>query len=215
MLSLIRYSTALVLSALATIAPTVASASPLTPQWPQKWSVNNQEPAGFGFPVTQPGPVTVTIESQGPAAPITAVLLDGSMQTVQQQSGVGGLRLSHVVTPAELRAGSIWQVRLKLAQPAGPPVTVAGIVAVQSPPADEAAVQREIDVMRARPRPAPSPEALARAKADADAGEQAVRARFQQQEQQRREALDQDARARYGRGGPVALPPAPATGKPQ
>ena len=134
------------------------------------------------------------------------------MQTVQQQSGVGVLRLNHVVTPAELQAELLWQVHLQLSQSSGPPITATGIVTVQSPAADEAAVQRELSVRRNQPRLEPNPVALARAKADADAGEQAVRARFQQQEQERRAALDQDARARNGQSGPMAPPPAPAAG---
>ena len=54
------------------------------PTWPQKWIVNNREPAGFGFGLTQPGLVTVDVQSQG--APVVVELSAAGAPAVSKRT---------------------------------------------------------------------------------------------------------------------------------
>src|SRR5215469_17482591 len=77
-------------SALTVSLATAQTSGPLT--WPQKFTVAGPEVKSFGFPVTQPGPVTVDLQVQG--APV-AVSVQGAPQPLQQQ-GSGTLHFAYV-----------------------------------------------------------------------------------------------------------------------
>lgn len=156
------------------------------PSWPQKWDVNNREPHGVAFGVTQPGPVTVDVQSQG--APVVVALVGAGPQSVQQQLGSGSIRLTHQVTPADVQRSAIWKVRIALAQPGGPSAKAAGTIAVQSPPADMNTLRSQIQAQNT-PHPPLDPQSAARAKAATDASFQAELAKFKQEQTARRAAI--------------------------
>ncbi|BFU94116.1 MAG: hypothetical protein NTNFB02_08380 [Nitrospira sp.] len=169
------------------VAPgTLAQQKSQLPTWPQKWDVNNRELAGFGFGVTQAGPITVEVQSQG--APVVVSLSSGAPQPVQQQSGSGTIRLSYNVTPAEVQRSVLWQVRIALAQPGGPPAQAAGTITVQHPPADINVVHAQVQSLVTQRR-APDPQAEAAMKATLETSFQATLARFQQEQAARRAVI--------------------------
>ena len=75
------------------------------PTWPQKWIANNREPAGFGFGLTQPGLVTVDVQSQG--APVLVELSGVGAPAVQRQTGSGASRLTYQLTPADIQRSAL------------------------------------------------------------------------------------------------------------
>jgi len=156
------------------------------PTWPQKWDVNNREPYGVAFGVTQPGQVTVDVQAQG--APVLVSLLGAAPQPVQQQSGTGPLRLMYQVTPVDVQRSALWQVRIALAQTGGPPAQAAGTITVQHPPADANMVRAQVQAHVAQ-RSAPNPQAEAAMKAQTDAAFQAEMAKVQQEQMARRAAI--------------------------
>jgi hypothetical protein len=156
------------------------------PSWPQKWDVNNREPYGVAFGVTQPGPVTVDVQSHG--APVIVALIAAGPQPVQQQSGSGSIRLTHQVTPADVQRGALWKVRIVLAQPGGPSAQAAGTIAVQSPPADMDTLRSQIQAQNTS-RPPLDPQSAARVKVTMDASFKAELAKFQQEQTARRGAI--------------------------
>lgn len=156
------------------------------PTSPQKWQVNNRQPYGIGFGVTQPGAVTVDIQSQGAA--VVVELFGAGPKAVQRQAGSGAIRLMYQVTPADVQRSALWQVHITLAQPGGPPAQATGTIVVQSPAADATIVRAQIQARRAQ-RLALRPQALVNTKTAADASVQAHKAQFQQQEAARRAAM--------------------------
>lgn len=156
------------------------------PAWPQQWDVNNREPYSATFGITQPGIVTVDVQAQG--APVVISLLGATPQPVQQQSGSGPIRLTYQVTPADVQRSALWQVRIALIQPSGPPAQAAGTIAVQHPPADVNTVREQVQALLAQRR-APNPQAEAATKAKLDASFQAEMAKFQQEQMTRRGAM--------------------------
>jgi len=174
------------------------------PTWPQKWDVNNREPYGVAFGVTQPGPVTVDVQSQG--APVIVELYGTAPQPLQRQAGNGAIRLMYQVVPADVQRSVLWQVRIALALPGGSPAQAAGTIAVQHPPADVKAVQAELQTRRTQRR-ALDPQTQANVKATMDASFQAVMAKFQQEQAARRAALFSEAQSRPLIGG--TAPPGP------
>jgi hypothetical protein len=163
------------------------------PTWPQKWQLNNREPAGFGFGVTRPGPVTVDIQSQG--APVVVELYGPAPQAVQRQTGSGVIRLAYQVTPADVQRSALWHVRIALAQSGGPPAQAAGTISVQHPPADANVMRAQMQASMAQRR-AIDPQTAAAMKAKMDASFQAVMAKFQQEEAARRAAVAAEGKSR-------------------
>ena len=159
--------------------PAAQPAGVAAPTWPQNWSVNNREPAGFAFGVTQPGPLTVQVQSQG--APVVVTLLNAASQAVQQQTGAGTLRLAYQVTPADVQRSALWRVRVGLAQPGAGSAQAGGTITVQHPPSDMNAMRAQIQAQMAQRR-ALDLQAEAKAKAQMDA----AMAQFQQQQAARR-----------------------------
>src|ERR1700758_1097676 len=89
--------------ALATICP--ASGQSGTESWPQRFELYKGENVAFGFVVTQPGVITVSVASQG--QPIVVRLSGPPAQPVQQTGG-GSLRLSYNATPADVQKNRLW-----------------------------------------------------------------------------------------------------------
>lgn len=156
------------------------------PTWPQQWDVNNREPYGVAFGVTQPGTVTVDVQAQG--APVVVSLLGAVPQPVQQQSGIGPLRLMYQVTSADVQRSALWHVRIALAQPGGPPAQAAGTIAVQHPPVDHNIVRAHIQAIRARSSSA-NPENAARDRTEMDVAFQAYKSQFEQEKADRHSVL--------------------------
>jgi len=163
---------------------------PLT--WPQKFAVQGPEVKSFGFAVTQPGPIGVDLQVQGPPV---VVSLQGAAQPIQQQ-GVGALHLAYVASPQDVQRGLFWSVRIRLAQ--GSPqarASATGTISIQYPPADQAQVQRAASALaasaqarRAQARAASEQNAAQFAK-QLDASLQEQRAQLEQLRAQRHAAL--------------------------
>ncbi len=109
------------------------------PTWPQKFAIEDRQPASFGIVVTQPGQLLVDVQWQGP--PLEAALQGPSAQPIVQR-GQGQVRLAHQVTQQDVQKGNLWTVRLTLV-----PNTkgqASGQVTVQHPPVDEAQAEAAV-----------------------------------------------------------------------
>src|SRR5262245_56314137 len=145
----------------ALVAPAPAGV-PL-PAFPQKFEVVGPEVTSFGLAVTQPGPIAVDLQTEG--APLLVTLKSPAGQSITQQ-GAGNFRLSGGATAEDVQGSPFWIVQIRLAQPMPPQQggRAGGTVSVQSPPVDQAVVQRAVQAASAQPAPtAPSPQAAAQA----------------------------------------------------
>ncbi|MBU6434419.1 MAG: hypothetical protein KJS98_14015 [Nitrospirae bacterium] len=156
------------------------------PTFPQNFAVQGPESASFGFAVTQPGPITVDVQAQGPPVIVTLQNLAAPPMT---QQGSGHVHLAYQATPQDIQKSAIWTVRIKLAQPAPPLANMhaIGTVIVQHPPADPGVVQGQVTAMTTQDR-ANRQRANDQAQASLDAAFQAHRAKFEQERQQRQAA---------------------------
>jgi hypothetical protein len=59
--------------------------------------------------VTQPGPVTIYIQTTG--APVVATM-QGVLPRAAEQGGTGTLHLAYQVSPQDLQVGALWTVRM-------------------------------------------------------------------------------------------------------
>jgi len=109
------------------------------PTWPQKFTVEDRKPASLGFAVTQPGPLLVDVQWQGP--PLEATLRGPSAQPIVQR-GQGQVRLAYQVTPQDVQNGVLWLVNLGLLPNTKGQAT--GQVTVQYPPANEAQAEAAV-----------------------------------------------------------------------
>lgn len=146
--------------------------------FPQKFQVQGPETDSFGFGVTQPGPIEVTVDSQGP--PVSVMLQHLTSAPVTQQ-GVGQIRVSHTVTPEEVGKSALWVVKIKSVQPGTP---ASGTVMVQHPAADPAIVQAQIAAL-AQQEAAQQARRAADVETQSRAEFQAFKANFDQQQMQR------------------------------
>lgn len=119
------------------------------PTWPQQLEIEDRQPASFGVAVTQPGPLIVDVQSQGPALDVT---LRGPAPRPITQRGQGNVRLVYQVTPQDVQRGMLWIVQVSLV-----PDTkgrAIGQVTVQCPPIDEAqaelAVRSQVEQAKQR-----------------------------------------------------------------
>jgi hypothetical protein len=133
------------------------------PAWPQNFQLPQGESRGFAFPVTQPGPISVSIRTQG--TPIVATLSGAAAQPIQQ-SGTGTLTVTHTATAAEVAKSSIWI--LTISANTSPPllrttptIVAQGTVSVQHPPGDARVAQAEAQRRLVVVRPSATPVAVA------------------------------------------------------
>jgi hypothetical protein len=89
------------------------------PSWPQKFEVVRGEHASVAFAASQPGPISVAVQSQG--APIT-VRLSGPIAQPIEKSGTGSLMLEYNATASDVARGSLWEIEIRQQ---GAPVAVA------------------------------------------------------------------------------------------
>lgn len=135
-----------------------ATAEYALPTWPQAFSLRPGHAAGFGFPVTQPGTVTVEIEWTG--APLTVALQEASLPVAgagsQPRPPVPGsqpqspprARLSFSLSAADVQRSPVWHVTLGVpaqSASAGTPTPAAeGRIAVVAPLADPAGLHARL-----------------------------------------------------------------------
>jgi len=148
------------------------------PTFPQQFAVQGPESDSFGFAVTQPGPIAVEVQSQGPPIVVTLQHLASSPMT---QQGSGQVRLNYEVTPQDIQKSVLWIVKVRLAQ-TGPPAS--GTIMVQHPPADQAIVQAQTAALAEQER-ANQARIAAEAEAQSRAEFQEFKSRFEQQYLQR------------------------------
>lgn len=126
----------MVLSALA--CPKASGAEPPTqPRWPQRFEAFRGEPAGFGFVVTQPGPISVSVAVQSSPAPVL-VSLSGPLAKPVQQQGTGTVQLAYLATAADVQRGQLWLVHI---DSLNAPIPVQGTISVSHPPRQGPALQ--------------------------------------------------------------------------
>jgi hypothetical protein len=113
------------------------------PSWPQTFAIQGPQVQSYAFPVTQPGPISISVQSQG--APLN-VVLQGPPPNPVTQGGPGVLRINYTATAQDVQRGIFWQVKLSLAQPG----RASGNVTVQHPPADQAKVQQALQALIAQ-----------------------------------------------------------------
>ena len=109
------------------------------PTWPQKFAVEDRKQASFGVAVTQPGPLVVDVQWQGP--PLEATLRGPSAQSIVQR-GQGQIRLTYQVTPQDVQRGILWVVNLALLPNTKGQAT--GQVTVQHPSVNEAQAEAAV-----------------------------------------------------------------------
>jgi hypothetical protein len=164
------------------------------PTWPQKFEVQGPEANSFGFPVTQPGPITVEVQAQG--APLLVTLQSSGGQPITRPA-TGGMRMNYNVTPQDVQRSLFWTVEIRLAQPMPPQQggRAGGTINVQHPPVNHQQVQT---ALAAHQQAAQQQRAQQEAQAQQEAAqaaaqiEQAVQQRkvqFEQQEAGRRATL--------------------------
>ena len=161
------------------------------PAYPQKFDVQGPERDSFGFAVTQPGPVVVEVQSQG--APVIVTLQGPAPQPISQQ-GSGQIRLTYNVTAQEVQQSVLWGLQIRLAQPAPPAQggRASGMVNVQHPPVNQAAVQQAVQAMTAQqkqPSAQEQQQAAAQAATQMAATFQQHKAQFDRQQMDRRAAM--------------------------
>jgi hypothetical protein len=112
------------------------------PTWPQSFELADRRPAGFGFAVTQPGPIVVEVETRG--APVV-VALKGAR--VLEKAGTGRVQLEYVVTPQDILQSPYWSVRIALqnAPATGTQALAGGSVNVRTPPVDVAGLEARLN----------------------------------------------------------------------
>lgn len=161
------------------------------PAYPQKFEVKGPEVNSFGFAVTQPGPVVVEVQSQG--APVI-VTLQGSGSQPMSQQGTGPVRLSYMITPQDVQNAPFWRVQIRLAQPVPPQQggRAEGMITIQHPPVNQAAMEQVIR-SRVKQRREPSEQeqqqAAAQTTAKMEAAFQQHKAQFDRQQMDRRAAM--------------------------
>lgn len=168
-----------------------AQANAQLPAFPQKFEVQGPEADTFGFAVTQPGPVIVDVQAEG--APLVVTLQSPGGQPITQQA-TGNLRMNYTVTPQDVQRSFFWHIQVRLAQPMPPQLggRANGMVNVQHPAANQAAVQQTIQALSARQKRATQEEqeqGASQAKAQMDQAFQQRKAQFEQQQQQRHASL--------------------------
>lgn len=109
------------------------------PTFPQEFAVQGPESDSFGFAITQPGPIQVEVQSQGPPVIVTLQHLP-SAPMIQQ--GVGQVRLNYDVTAQDIQKSALWFVRVRLAQAGAVPAS--GTIMVQHPGGDPAVAQAQL-----------------------------------------------------------------------
>ena len=168
-------------------APSMAARpSVRLPSFPQNFDVQGPEADSYGFPVTQPGTIAVDIQQRG--APVIVTLQSPGAQPIVQQ-GMGNFRVSANVAPQDVQRSLFWTVQIRLAQPMPPQQggRAVGSVNVQSPPVDQAAVQRAVQAMPAQQS---QPEqASTQVAPQIEQAFQQRKAQFEQLQQQRRATL--------------------------
>lgn len=112
------------------------------PTWPQSFELTDRRPAGFGFAVTQPGPIVVEVETRG--APVV-VALKGAR--VLEKAGTGRVQLDYVVTAQDIQQSPYWSVRIALqnAPANGTQALAGGSVNVRTPPVDVAGLEARLN----------------------------------------------------------------------
>jgi len=161
------------------------------PTFPQNFEVKGPEVDSFGVPVTQPGQLTVEVQSQG--APVIVTLQGVASQPMSQQ-GTGVVRLSYMVTPQDVQNGPFWRVQIRLAQPVPPQMggRANGMVNIQYPPVNQTVLEQGI---RARTKQRREPteqewqQAAAQTAAKMEAEFQQRKAQFDRQQADRRASL--------------------------
>ena len=112
------------------------------PTWPQRFEVRGPETASFGFAVTQPGPIVVDVQWQGPPL---RVALEGPNRL--EQIGAGRVVLKSHITPQDVQQGaSLWSVSIALQNPG--PTPAVGQIGVQHPQVNEMAARRAAEARR-------------------------------------------------------------------
>ncbi|MEO5954168.1 MAG: hypothetical protein ABIR36_00535, partial [Nitrospiraceae bacterium] len=153
------------------------------PTFPQKFDVQGLEANSFGFAVTQPGPVVVDVQSQGP--PVIVTLERPASQPISQQ-GTGQVRLTYTVTAQDVQTSVLWSVKIKLVTPT--PLQQgghsSGTVMVQHPSVDSTVAQAQAGALTAQ-RAARGHQPDPQAQAQMDAAFQQHKATFEQEQQQR------------------------------
>jgi hypothetical protein len=124
-----------------------ASAQPLSePAWPQHFDAFKGEPAAYGFVVTQPGPISVSVAVQSSPAPVLVTLSGPLAQPIQQQ-GTGTVHVAYVASAADVQRGYLWLVHV---DSMNAPTVVQGTVSVSHPPADMNAAGLQIQALGQR-----------------------------------------------------------------
>jgi hypothetical protein len=142
--------------ALATALLLSLAATPLKPadelatlKWPRSFSLDPGETASFGFPVTQPGPVSAEITWIG--GQLNVALVDPAGKTAAPaRLQPSPARLAYSVAPADVSKGVIWFIRLSAPASATGKLAAQGKITVTYPPFDGVKAQAALAQMQAR-----------------------------------------------------------------
>src|SRR5712691_11615322 len=99
-ISVVVRRVAILLACFALCSSLVAQSRLAEPTWPQRFEIASGEGTGFGFVVSQPGPITVRAQWQG--APLV-VSLSGPLAPPIEKLGNGSVDLSYNVTAQDVQ----------------------------------------------------------------------------------------------------------------
>jgi hypothetical protein len=223
--ALIGLGLALALATHLTEAQTPAGALLQEVPWPQSFDLQALQVRSYGFAVTQPGTLIVSVQAQG--APVSVAVrgpLPNPLPEPAPQTAAGSVRFTYNLTPQDIQRGLFWQIDVRLAQPAAVQAgaRASGTIGLLRPPVDAALVQRAVQALMAQrrlPTAQQQAQAAAQAKARLDAAFMARRTQLAQHLEQRRAAVMAqlaptiDALRRRKAGLAPAVATSPASGQ--
>ena len=141
--------------------------------WPQNFVAQEKEPASFGFLVTRPGPIRVSVD----APALLLVTLAGPIPQPLERAQAGHIEILYEATPADVQRGSWWLVRI--APPAGQGLAT-GSLSILHPPVDPRAAAAALEQTHQQILARRSTRAsdLAKLQASLEAQHDAARAQF-------------------------------------
>ena len=194
---------AILMAATAAVAQQISHTGPI---WPQTWTANEREPAGYAIAVTRPGLITVTVNALG--TPVLVALYGAAPQAVAQQVSSGFIRLSYQVTPENVHSGILWRIQIAVTQAPG---RATGTIAIDQPPADPQVVGAMLKQLTMARHHA-NTQTTTGAQAAPSAVLQARRAKFEQNLVARRAALHNAIKSRLSMTPTLAPMPNSAGG---
>jgi hypothetical protein len=112
--------------------------------WPQSFELQGPQGRSYGFAVTQPGALVVSVQAEGPVSVAVHGPLPNPLPQPVPQSTPGLLRFTYQLSAQDVQRGIFWYVEVRLASNLAlqPGARARGTITVQSTPVNHALVQQ-------------------------------------------------------------------------